>query len=259
MNSKSKIYLCLLALSLLAISPACSPAPASPVATSAPTVAATSAPALTPAPIETPTVTPYPTSGVAVEKQPDGSTVFFDFDNGYRVTFPPEWSVVPLSGLDLVAILEAVAKSNPELEAATAGSFGDTEPETFRAISLYPKQEFVTDGFAPNIGIVRIDDPLAAKIPMNYLLPNVVADREQDGTVTGSEIRENADGLKIGIVNVETDSETPSGATIPTVQRVAVFQTGNVAIALALTVQAEFSEQLLPTADAVIASIQLLQ
>jgi hypothetical protein len=183
----------------------------------------------------------------------------YDFDNGYTVTLPAGWTVVPLSGLDMTTILETVAESNPGLPDAPTDCFGDIEPETIRAIALYPKEEFVTDALAPNIGVVRIDDPLAAKIPMNYLLPNVVSDREKDGTVTGSEIRETAEGLQVGVVNVEADCPTPSGAIVPTVQRVGVFQTSKVAIAMALMVQAEFADDLLPVADAVIASIKLLQ
>jgi hypothetical protein len=254
---------CLLALSLVAIVPACSPAP-----TSAPSGAPTSAPAEakptqvsapTDAPLATPSVTPRPTSGVAAEPQPDGSTIFFDFDNGYSVTLPAGWTVVPLNNADLPSIVEAVSKSNPGLPEAPTACFGDIEPETIRSISLYAKPEFVTDALAPNIGIVRIDDPLAAKIPMSYVLPNVVSDREKDGTVTNSEIREIAGGLQGGVVDVEADCLTPSGENIATVQRAAVFQTGKVAIALALMAPAEFAEQLLPTADAVIASITLLQ
>jgi hypothetical protein len=262
MNFSHKVPL--LALSLLTITQACSPTP-----TPAPPNAPTSAPAAdstptqmaapTAAPLETPSVTPRPSSGVAVEEQADGSTIFFDFDNGYSVTLPAGWSVVPLNGADLPSVVEAVSNRNPGLPEAPTGCFGDIAPETIRAVSLYPNAEFVTDALAPNIGIVRIDDPLAAKIPMSYVLPNVVSDREKKGTVTSSEIREIAGGLQVGVVDVEADCLTPSGATIATVQRAAVFQAGKVAIALALMAPAEFAEQLLPTADAVIASIQLLQ
>ena len=260
MNFGHKV--CLLALSLLAMAPACGPIPI-PTPPSGPTSAPaqatpTQVSAPTEAPVATPSVTPRPTSGVAVEAEPDGSTIFFDFDNGYSVTLPAGWTVVPLNNADLPSVLEAVSNSNPGLPEAPTGCFGDIEPETIRSISLYPRPEFVTDALAPNIGIVRIDDPLAAKIPMSYVLPNVVSDREKDGTVTNSEIREIAGGLQVGIVDVEADCVTPSGATIATVQRAAVFQTGKVAIALALMAPAEFAEQLLHTADAVIASIQLL-
>ena len=264
MNLKYKIGMCLVALSLLATAPACSPTP-TPVVTSAPTDAPALASAPTPGaglastPTETPTVTPRPSTGLATEKQPDGSTIFFDFDNGYRVTFPAEWIVVPLNGADLATVLETVSQTNPDLPAATEDCLGGTEPETIRAVALYFKAEFISRGFVPNTGIIRVDDPLAAKIPMNYLLPNVVSDREKDGTVTSSEVRENADGLKIGVLEVETDCKSATNETVSLAQRVAVFQTSNTAVALAFSAQAEFSDQLMPIADAIIASIELLQ
>src|SRR5512142_2060058 len=68
-----------------------------PFATATPTATATFTPSPTPTftPTFTPTPTPLPT-GKLKEEQPDGTTLFTDYDGGYQVTFPQNWIVVLL-------------------------------------------------------------------------------------------------------------------------------------------------------------------
>src|SRR6266508_6408975 len=58
------------------------------------TPTSTFTPSPTPAPTQTPSPTPLPT-GINIEEQSDGSTLFIDYDNKYQLVLPSDWLIIP--------------------------------------------------------------------------------------------------------------------------------------------------------------------
>jgi hypothetical protein len=80
-----------------------------PFATATPTATVTFTPSLTPSPTPTHTSTPTPLpTGRLKEEQPNGTTLFTDYDGGYQMTFLQDWTVVILEKDNINEILDSL-------------------------------------------------------------------------------------------------------------------------------------------------------
>src|SRR5512143_4113517 len=89
-------------------------------------------PSATPTATQTPSPTPVPT-GIDVQKQADGSIVFIDYDNKFKLTLPNDWLVIPFNKSAYADAMDTLTKDNPQL-AAAAQAFKEMDPDMFRLV-----------------------------------------------------------------------------------------------------------------------------
>jgi hypothetical protein len=139
-------------------------------ATATPTSTPTFTPSPTPSPTATvtATATPLPT-GVVTEIKSNGKTIAIDYDNGFELSLPQGWIVVPFSGEDLAENLDLFAEENPEM-AQQADAFKQLGPEALRVIALNEDPKYFTNGFATYLMVAAMEDKLMSSMPMPFVM-----------------------------------------------------------------------------------------
>ena len=224
-------------------------------ATATPTATAT----FTPSPTPTPTLTPTPRpTGVDTESQPDGSMLVRDFDNGYQVTLPPGWVIIPLTKEDLDRVIEQVAGEDPEF-AKMAEAFRQAAPDFMRLIGLHGDRKYRSGQYPTLVSITVISDTVAGSMPMSFVTAMI-----EDNVMTGSkdttwDVLENDHGIEIGIVQGSLKVPSVKGGTINAKTKVIAFQVNKKLIMVQFITPAEFGAEVLPAADQIIDTIRLLE
>jgi hypothetical protein len=175
-----------------------------PTQTATPTV--TQTPTSTETPTPSPTATPLPE--YKVEEHADGTTDFLDFTYGFRVTFPQDWLVVPLSG---ESSAEWMAKAAKEMEASGFNieeAFASVDPDTIRLIVMDNTPGHVSEGSYPN---VNVSVKMGSRPSLDFLVSlyvEALPETVPGLTVTNSEILENAAGLSYGRIDTQRPSDS---------------------------------------------------
>ncbi len=207
-------------------------------------------------PTATETQTPSPTSlptGINVEKQSDGTTLFIDYDNKYQLTFPKDWTVIPFKKDDFTNVISKLAEENPQL-AAAAQSFKDMDPNVFRLVALNTDSKYVMNTFASNLNITAYADQLLGSMPLEFVTGALEEQFKKNGLTVltnGVNVVENSHGVNIEYIDTE---RTAKGSKI--VQRVLVFQSNQKLVMIAFTTLPQFSKDVFAEGDAIGGSIE---
>jgi len=252
-------------LALVSLSCGAADLPFLATATPTPTSTYTPSPTFTPSqtPTLTPTQTPSPThlpTGVEIEEQSDGSTLFIDYDNQYQFVIPTGWFVIPLSSEDIVDILKNMSDENPEFK-DTAEAFAQLDPEVIRVIALNEDTKYIANGFATNFSVTAIEDKLMSSMPLDFVTGAVEESLEQQGAKLLSDHEltiSNANGVELGVFEFEQPALTATGASIQVRSRVVIFQTDIKLIMIQIATPLNFGDELLPILDDVADSVKLL-
>jgi hypothetical protein len=209
-----------------------------PTPTNTPTVTPT--PTITPSP--TPTITPSPTltptpmpTGISVEEQPDGSTLFIDYDNKYRLVLGPDWAVIPTSKELLLRAMDRLARDNPNL-AEAAEALKDVDPEVIRLIALNKDPKLFIQGSATNINITVIGEPILATMPLAFVTGALEESLKQNGATVlteGINEVENSNGVEVMYIDIEQSINAGGVKTLA--QRLLVFQANEKLIVVTIT------------------------
>lgn len=226
-----------------------------PTSTSTPTATFTPSPTPTSTPTRTPTPTPLP-SGVTSEDQADGSTLFIDYDNKFRLTLPKGWIVIPIDQDGLGDLLDNVSEQNPDL-AETAQAFRDLDPDVFRMAALYSDRETLSGGYGTNITVTAFADKIMSSMPLSFVT-GVLEQSFIDGggkvLTQGVNSIGNSHGVEIEYIDVEQSS-----AGFKVTQRLVVFQAEDKLIVITITTVPQFQAQILPVSDLLGGSIEYLE
>lgn len=233
--------------------------------TPTPTSTFTPSPTLTPSPTPTFTQTPSPTplpTGVEVEEQTDGSTLFFDYDNQYQLRLPSGWFAVPLSSEDLAEILASMSEKNPDLE-NIAEAFEHLDPDVIRVMSVNEDIKYVYNGFTTNLSVAAIEDKLMSAMPLDFVTGALEESLKQQGAeIVSSEeslTANNTNGVEIGTFEYIQTVPTGLGGTVKVHSRALVFQSNGKLIMIQMATPPQFSEEILPSMDEILASIKLIE
>lgn len=226
------------------------------LATETPTPTATFTPSPTPIPSSTPTLaptaTPLPT-GFQSEEQADGSILFTDYDNLYRLVLPAEWVIIPFNQDELGVLVDELSKDNPKFEEAAA-AFKNLDPDVFRLVALSQNQKYFDAGAVPNINITAIDDDVLAAMPLSFVTGALEESFKQNGMTVVSEgvnTIDNPNGIEIEFLDIEQET---NGMMIA--QRLIVFQSNGRIIMITFTAPNDFKAEVFAFGDVIGASIE---
>ncbi len=224
-----------------------------------PTATATFTPSPTPSPTATftPSPTPLP-SGVTTEKLTDGTTFVKDYDNKYELELPQEWVVVPLTKEDLANGLEQAARDNPDFS-QMAEAFKQMDPAIIRLIGLDKNIKYDSNSYPTLLSITTISDEVASSMPMAFVTAMIEDNVFKGSRDTTWDVKENVNGVEIGIVQGTLKAPTPTGNKVDVVEKALAFQSNHKLILIEILTPKEYGSQVLPAADQIIDTIQLAQ
>ncbi|MBN2118786.1 MAG: hypothetical protein JW730_19610 [Anaerolineales bacterium] len=231
-------------------------------ATPTPTLTFTATPTVTPSPTPTstptftPTATPPPT-GRLTEEQPDGTTLFTDYDGKYQVTFPEGWTVVILDEEYIDAALDRL----PEQERGVADMIKSVKNadvnELIRVVGFnFGAQE---GPYAPNINISYDTNPLSARISLKDLIDSTVAYFPSlNIEVVNTEIKATSSGIEIGVIEARWSMNATGGQRINLHQKQVFFKSGKGVVIITFSTVKGAAVDLSADLEEIIESIKLL-
>ena len=239
-----------------------------PFATETPTPTLTFTPSPTVTPSSTPTVTPTQTSsptplpsGATSEEQPDGSTLFTDYDNQYQFAIPEAWFVVPLSSGDIHDIMDKLAEENPQLKNAAA-AFEKLDPNVIRVIAINENTKYLYNGFSSNLTVTAVEDKLMSSMPLDFVTGAVEESLKAGGaTIIENQTfaANNSNDVEIGTLEFQQTAPTVTGASVPVQSKILMFKSGNKLIMIQLSAPKQFIKELLPVLDQIKDTIKVIE
>jgi hypothetical protein len=214
----------------------------------------TSTPSSTPTPTIVPSATPQPT-GVHNDKQEDGSTLFSDYDNKYQLMLMEEWVAIPFDQGELGALVDQLSKDNPKFKDAAA-AFRNLDPDVFRLVALNQNKKYFETGAVPNMNITALDNNILSTMPLAFVTGALEESFKKNGMKVVSEgvnIIDNPNGVEIEFLDIEQEVNG-----IKVAQRIIVFQSNGKLIMITLTSPENFKEEVFTFADAIGASVKLI-
>lgn len=228
-----------------------------PFASATPTPTATFTPTATPSPTPTPTLTPTPLpTGVTVHSQSSGTTLVQDWDNHFELTLPRSWVAIPLTKQDLDRLLEQVASQDPEF-GKVAQQFKQMDPNIIRLFGLNSDRKYSKGEYPTLVSVTALADPVLSSMPMAFVTA-VIEDKVLVGAKdTTWEVKKNANGVEVGIVQGSLKIHAPLGTTVNTKAKVIAFQVNKKLIMMEFVTPTQFGAEVLPAVDQIIDTIQL--
>jgi hypothetical protein len=233
--------------------------------TPTPTDTPTSTPTFTPSP--TPTATPTPTqtptpvpTGINTQKQSDGTTFFTDYDNKFQLDFPPDWVVVPLDKENISLAINQAIKENPDLvdEIETVKNY---DPDVYRVIAIYTNRDFLLNGHPPSIIISVFNDPTIGSLPLPFLSAQFEDGIKQAGAkvlTQGVNEINNPNGVEVEYVDMEQVFNY-QGTKYTLDSRILLFKVENNLVTVQIVTPKKFNKDVLPIANDIGATIELLK
>lgn len=229
--------------------------------TPTPTITYTPSPTFTPSPTPTETLTPSPSptpvpTGIDIQKQSDGSTLFIDYDNKYKLVLPEDWLVIPFDKSAYANAMNELAKDNPQL-AAAAKAFENVDPKTFRLVAINTNPKFAKNTFASNLNVTAYDDALMGGMPLAFVTGALEEQFKRNGAKVLTQnvnVTENSHGVDIEFIQTEQTANN-----IKFQQKILVFQSNGRLIMIAFTTLPQFSKDLFVEADMIGASVEIMK
>ena len=223
-----------------------------------PTATMTETPLPTATPTEIPptaTATPieYPETGS--DLVPEGDTfAYYDYSNRYMLTVPANWLPIRPGEVEYAEAWGLPVAAYPEVSSALQ-SMQSLDPNTFRLFILDTQEGHFDDSFLSNINLLATPangatlDEIFAQTVLE--LPTTIGGL----IVTDSNITEDDDGNRMGIVISVWDSEFVSGETMRIYQKQAIFLFDDAALIVTFTSRADFKDTILEDFDKMIESL----
>jgi hypothetical protein len=233
-----------------------------PFATATPSPTATSTSTPSPTPTSTPTLTPTPLpTGTVHQLQPDGTTLFTDYDNKFEVVFPAGWTAISLTPKDLNYIFTLAAKDNPELE-STLTDLKSLDPKVFRGFAFDFRPEHMINGYPANITVTAQSNSLINGMSLKNVVDETTQSLPQlfkGIKVLSSKVTTNGSNIPIGIIETNLSIATANGSKLRVYEQVVILKISEVVVSITLAVPTSRQKDLLPDFEEVIDSIKLLE
>ena len=233
--------------------------------TPTPTLTFTPSPTLTPSPTSTSTLTPSPSPTSAateenLKEQADGSTLFTDDENGYRVTLPEDWMVLPFSSDDIADILQSMSEKNPDFRGMAEG-FKNLDPDIIRVMALNLDTQYMRSGASPSLSVIAIDNQVMTTMPLDFVVGALEESFKQQGAevLSSDSTLTNANGVEMGSFDYIQKVPTPAGGTVSVRYKSIIFRAGDKMILVQLGTPKEFGETFLPIMDQIADSVELIE
>lgn len=267
---KNSFRTALAVMLLLVITLACNSANVLPglFATATPTftITPTFTPTLTPSPTSTstptPTLTPTPLpTGVSKVEKPGGGTVFTDYDAGFTLELSADWLVIPATVEDLEQMSEGLKASNPDLAKAMQ-NLKSVDSDALRLMALNQNKETQAGTMISNVNIVIQQEDLVMAFPLDFFLDLNVEQIKAalpGAKVLSSGISENANGVEIGVIEIELKASTTVGQSVTAYEKLVFIKTETAMCVITFAGPSTRREDVVPMFDEVIDTIRLIQ
>ncbi len=191
-----------------------------------------------------------------MEEQSDGSMLFVDYDNKYRLVLSAEWVAIPFDQEELGALVKELSKDNPQFEDAAA-AFKNLDPDMFRLVALNQNPDYFQNGAAPNVTISAIDNDVLAAMPLSFVTGALEQSFKDGGTkvvTTGVNTIDNQHGVEVEFLEIEQEVNG-----IKIAQRVIVFQANKKLIMITFTSPESIKTDIFTSSDLTGGSIELFE
>jgi hypothetical protein len=212
---------------------------------------------------ETPAITPTSeTKGMALEKQPEKTIKFTDYDGGYEVTFPVGWLVVRPDDDEFNTALAKEGAKNAMLASQMKMDKSGYDAELDRVFSYPVRPDIkknVIFGFSKTHFYPKDDVPIN-----NNSMGDFVRKLEASGVapglrITASNIEESGNKISFMVVKGRFIKKTDSGDMIPFSVTALFFKPTPSSLALlTFTILQDFQGQISPDLNLIQESIKLL-
>ncbi len=228
--------------------------------TASPTTTPTSTPTDTPSPTPTLTATPLPT-GTLKQVQPDGTTLFTDYDNKYEVVFPAGWTAISLTPDDLNNLFGYASKTNPELE-NTISALKSMDPKIFRIFAFDFRKDHMINGFASSINIAAQDNNIMNGMSLQNLVDTTTQSLPQiykGMKVISSKVTTGPSNIPLGVIETNMSIKSGTGSRVPVYEQLVIIKMPEVVVTITIAVPTSSRANILPEFQEVIDSIKILE
>jgi hypothetical protein len=121
------------------------------------------------------------------------------------MTLPEDWVIIPLIKEDLQVTLDKLGQKDPDI-AKAAEAFKNLDSDVLRMAALNRKSKDLTGGYASNITVATIADPLFSVMPLSFITSALEESFTQPGMkvlTTGVHTIDNASSLEMEYMDVE--------------------------------------------------------
>lgn len=239
-------------------------ATATPTFTNTPTITPTFTPSPTSTSTPTPTLTPTPTplpTGVVKAGQPGGGTLVTDYDAGYTVEISADWLVVPATVEDLEQMSEGLKSTNPDLAKAMQG-MKSVDTDALRLMAFNQDKATQSGTMITNVNVMIQQEAMILALPLDFFLDlnlEQIKSSLPSVKVLSSGISKNANGVEIGVIEIELKATTTVGNSVTAYEKLVFVKTGTAMCIFTFAGPNALRESLVPVFDEVIDTIQLFE
>jgi hypothetical protein len=164
---------------------------------------------------------------------------------------------------DIAGFAAMAAEENPEL-ADELNAFKDmkgVDTDMLRGVALYANRNFIYKGYATNISILAIEDPTLAAMPLSFITEVLEEQFKQNGAkilTQGVNEINNPSGVETEYIDIENNIII-LGTKQTMDQRMVLFLANNKLIVVQLATPRKFAKDMLPVANDIGATIELLK
>ena len=229
-----------------------------PFATATPTATATFTPSSTPSPTPTRTSTPTPSpTGRLKEEQPNGTTLFTDYDGGYQMTFLQDWTVVILEKDNINEILDSLPEQEQNVSDLIEFAKNADTNGIIRVFGFNFKAQ--QNAYTPNINVSYDTDPILSAISLEDLinvnteyLPSIGME------VIDSGLQKTSSGVETGFMDIAWTLKVSSNQSVDVQQKQVYFKSGDGMVVITFSMLKDTEVDLNGDIERLIESIQLL-
>lgn len=157
---------------------------------------------ITPANTALPAITATPMSPTKLEKQADGSWIYYDNEAGFQFQLRGNWYLEDVSSLNVVEIIERTSKITNELGLKSTPQYF-IEPQGMRVLGVYT-DETIPDYMSAAFNASYIIDEGFAKMPLEDIQKRIIeilADTHSlELNAFDSKLSKNEHGTEYGVV-----------------------------------------------------------
>ena len=232
-------------------------------ATETPTVTMT--PSVTPSPTATstpiPSLTPTPLpTGVDKQELSTGDILFTDYDAGYTFQLSKDWLVIPATMEDLQDMSKTLEESNPDLAKAMRG-LQSIDSDALRLMAFNQNRDLNQGTMITNVNAIIQQEDILMALPMDFFIDANVEQIKSalpGSKVLSSKIFENANGVEVGVIELELKANTTSGQSVTAYEKMVAIKTDTAFNLITFAWPNSRKDVLLPLFDEIINTIKLL-
>jgi len=183
-------------------------------------------------------------TGVKIEKQSDGTTLFVDYDNKYQIVLPSDWAAVSFTEEEFDQAAGQIIASDPNFQQMAEG-LKNVDSDAYRLAAFNINRSYMNGTFPSLLTINAFSDSMAGTMPMAFVTAMIEDTVLKDATSTTWEVVDNANKVEIGIVKGTRKITFPNGLSTAVQELVISFQANKKLIVVEIATPGKFGDQIL--------------